>query len=166
MKKFLIQQKTKSNINQKQQLYSTDENRIALVFDADTINLNDLVAAVELYLDVADNSIECFGFTNDKEKIAAQHNALFSKKEFNLLGKIKSTRLNDKINQDYRLKINFFIGKNIFLEHISSQLKAELSIGLPYEKIQLNDLTINVKSSEINLFFKEAAKYIQLIKTK
>jgi len=81
---------------------------------------------------------------------------------FNSFGKIKSLEIQEFIEKDYDLLLDFTGTKNIYEKYLSLLLKANFKVGY-YTEEGLYDLMLNILIGDVKNFINETKKYLQIL---
>ncbi len=109
------------------------------------------------------NKIKIAAFTEDHKLVKFSKELLFSKKEIGWKGKIKSNELDTFINTKFDALISYYKQDNLELNLVTAYSKAEFKIGISYDDERLNDLILDVKPKEFEIFKKELNKYLTIL---
>tara|TARA_R110001632_G_scaffold43376_6_gene110116 strand:+ start:115687 stop:116202 length:516 start_codon:yes stop_codon:yes gene_type:complete len=99
-------------------------------------------------------------FNKDDEK-SYKH---FSEIDFDWKGEVVEPSLQSFLDEPFDLLICFFSKKNIFLEYTALASKATFKLGLSGLHPKLLDIQINTDASNVDVFFEETKKYLQIVK--
>ena len=110
------------------------------------------------------NKIKLAGFTEDAKQVLSSIELLYSQKDIGWKGKVKNNELETFINSEFDALISYYKQDNLELNLITARSKAKFKIGISDYDERLNDLIIDVKPKEIDLFEKELIKYLTILK--
>lgn len=88
----------------------------------------------------------------------------FSEKDFNWKGQIMDTSLESFLEEPFDVLICFFSKKNMYLEYAVRASRARFKVGFSEVITSLYDLEIACDTSEIDVFFDEMKKYLEILK--
>lgn len=109
-------------------------------------------------------TVEKLCFTQQRKKIKEQAELYFGTKDFSFIGNISTEKLKDVIHQDYEYVFQFFSKEHLYLNYLSAKTKANLRIGFEDVNPKLTDLLFKLNKTDLDLFFEEAKKYLEIIK--
>tara|TARA_B100000768_G_scaffold33575_1_gene32126 strand:- start:1718 stop:2233 length:516 start_codon:yes stop_codon:yes gene_type:complete len=98
-------------------------------------------------------------FSKDNQK-SYKH---FSEKDFNWRGDITDTSLQSFLEEPFDLLICFFNKKNIFLEYTVTSSNAAFKVGFSEASSDFFDLDIICDINQVDLFFDEIKKYLEIL---
>ncbi|MDG2275119.1 MAG: hypothetical protein P8L28_04670 [Flavobacteriaceae bacterium] len=87
----------------------------------------------------------------------------FSKKDFNWKGDILDTSLKSFLEEPFDLLICFYSKKNIFLEYVEASSEAVFKVGFSEANTGFFDLDIACNILQVDLFFDEMKKYLEIL---
>lgn len=162
LKELLVKLKTKTLL--KTSLPKGISNaKVLFVVDADAFDLNSIQKKFKSVFNDA-YAIDVIHFTHQKKKINKELNTCFSKKDFSYMGNLSTEKLQQLVEQDYEYVFQFFSKEHLYLSYVSANTKANLRIGFQDVNPALTDLIFNINQNDLGLFFKEAKKYLEIIK--
>lgn len=88
----------------------------------------------------------------------------FSEKDFNWKGKVVDTSLQSFLEKPFDLLICFFSKKNMYLEYVVRSSNASFKVGFSDVMSQVYDLEIACDPKEVEVFFDEVKKYLEILK--
>ena len=109
------------------------------------------------------NKIKIAAYTDDYKMVELSNELLFSKKQIGWRGKIKNNELEAFINTNFDALISYYREDNLELNLVTACSKADFKIGISNDDERLNDLILDVKPTEFNLFKKELIKYLTIL---
>jgi hypothetical protein len=98
-------------------------------------------------------------FSKDDQK-SYKH---FSEKDFNWKGAILDTSLQGFLEEPFDLLICFYAKKNIFLEYVEASSEAVFKVGFSKASTGFFDLDIACDIEQVDLFFDEMKKYLEIL---
>lgn len=109
-------------------------------------------------------TVEKLCFSQQKKKFKENADAFFGTKDFSFNGNISTEKLKDVIHQDYEYVFQFFNKEHLYLNYLSAKTKANLRVGFEDANAKLTDLLFKLNKTDLDLFFEEAKKYLEIIK--
>lgn len=161
-KKFFIQLKLKKLLKSVTKSEKSS-NKVLLLIDLNHFQ-KDEVETVFYSLFNEDYELETIAFSLDKKQIKQNFKHLFSVRDFSFFGNISNEALKHKTNLNYLYVFQLFSNENEYLNYLSAKSKTQLRVGLENSNQQITDLSIKVNDKQLELFFKEAKKYLEIIK--
>ncbi|WP_148639379.1 DUF6913 domain-containing protein [Aquimarina longa] len=115
-------------------------------------------------LGVKSDNLTVMGYKEDqKEIIDDKDAAYYNEKNFGISGAIKSKSLQDFVNKDYDVLINFYEKDIIELNYVAAASKAKFKVGCTAVDNRINDLIIGATTNDTNLFISELRKYLKIL---
>lgn len=133
-----------------------------LVFDKEFIDLewlNSLANALKTNA----NNLKILSLSNLKKEEVSVFTNTFSEKEIGWKGTLKSQIIKDFVAADFDLLINFYETKNLALQLVTAATKAQIKVGVYNADEDLNDLIIQTKLKDHNIFKTELVKYLNIL---
>jgi len=87
----------------------------------------------------------------------------FDQESFGLYGKIKNPALDEFLNREFDLLINYSSTEWIFTKVVLIRSQARLKAGFDSEKGDWQDISIKVPANDIDTFHKELIKYLKIM---
>lgn len=103
-------------------------------------------------------------FTEDHKKKKEFPQNYFTKTDFNLFGQLKNEETKILLKKDFEYLFHFYEQENNYLNLVAAQTKANLRVGINKVKQDLVHIQLNLKEKNLPLYFKEAFKYLEIIK--
>ena len=127
---------------------------LAVLIDASqSINIVSLLKLAN-ELGVKSDELKVMGYKEDhKEIIDDKDAAYYSDKSFGVSGAIKSKSLQDFIDRDYDVLINFYEENSLELNYVAAASKAKFKVGFAAVDNRINDLIIGATTNDTNLFY-------------
>lgn len=121
------------------------------------IDSEELIKKVKtLFKDCKSVQLATFSF----EKLTNKTQDYYDFNDFSLFGKVKSRSLQDFINSNFDLLINYHLKSNNLLYLVSAMSKSKFTLGFNPEDIRYNDLILDIKLLDFASFRKESKKYL------
>lgn len=138
---------------------------VGILADSRLFGSYDISRNLSQKLGIESRHFEIIIFENLKDDFVAQHYNTFTEKDFGMYGKVKAQNVQDFINTNYDLLINFSNQNNVYLNLVALQSKAKFKVGFANDDLtNLYDFMINVENNKIDIFTDELAKYLQILK--
>ncbi len=114
-------------------------------------------------LKINPNKIKIAAFTDDHKLLESSNELLFSRKQIGWKGKIKSNELETFVNTEFDALISYYKQDNLELNLVTAHSKANFKIGISNNDERLNDLILDVKPKDFNVFKEEFRKYLTIL---
>lgn len=121
---------------------------------------HDLQLAVEKQLELRNPRIYSYRKFDKHQEQSFKH---FSNKDFNWKGEIIEPSLQSFLDHPYDLLLCYYTKPNLFLEYTTLLSRATFKVGFAEVNLDLFDLEITTKSSELDDFFTETSKYLSIL---
>tara|TARA_B100001057_G_C22865053_1_gene956112 strand:- start:1253 stop:1801 length:549 start_codon:yes stop_codon:yes gene_type:complete len=139
--------------------------KIGIIFNAYKKENIELIRHFIDYFKTKGVSCEALGFVNQNKmkdfNLASLNIDYFNSKDCNFLGYPNSDNVNNFISEKFDIIINLSDEENIMYDYIVSHSSARFRIGK--SNINLYDLVINLKTSQLKEFITEVIFYLDLI---
>ncbi len=138
---------------------------LAVLIDAtQPINIVSLLKLAN-ELGVKSEELKVIGYKEDqKEKIIDDKDAAYyNDKSFGVNGAIKSKSLQDFVDKDFDVLINFYEKNSVELNYVAAASKAKFKVGFAEVDNRINDLIIGSTTNDANLFISELKKYLKIL---
>lgn len=163
IKKYFLQRKTNQLL--KQDLANGDYNK-KVIFLIDEAKFNQQKLKTSFFSVFTDSYELSFVHFTDKKKIKKSNPEEFiASSDFSFFGKLNNQALLDTINQEVELLFHFYESPHVFLDYLSTLVKANIRIGMNNFDERFIHFQLNQPEENWSLFFKEVHKYIQIIKS-
>mgnify|MGYP006921594351 CR=1 FL=1 len=137
---------------------------IGILADSRLFGSYDISRNLSQKLNILSKNFEIIIFENLKDDFVAQHYNTFNEKAFGMYGKIKAPNVQDFIDTDYDLLINYSNQSSIFMNLVALRSKAKFKVGFANNELQdLYDFMIDTASNKVDIFNAELAKYLQIL---
>ncbi|RXG15517.1 hypothetical protein DSM03_102252 [Leeuwenhoekiella aestuarii] len=162
-KQDLLKSKVKNfHKNSKQSFKNSIGEGVGLLVDLREFeNLKRLNELLLLLTESDDNML--IAFTHDKTHTEKESYLELSKSDFSISGSLKNPKIQQFIDKPFKVLISYYRTENVFLDFVSAQSKALFKVGISSELADFNDLTINSKAEEVQVFETELLKYLKLL---
>jgi hypothetical protein len=87
----------------------------------------------------------------------------FSEKDFNWKGHVLDSSFQSFLEEPFDLLICFYAKKNIFLEYVEASSEAVFKVGFSKASTGFFDLDIACDINQVDLFFDEMKKYLEIL---
>ncbi|WP_234387199.1 MULTISPECIES: hypothetical protein [Aquimarina] len=137
---------------------------LAVLIDAtQSINIVSLLKLAN-ELGVKSEELKVIGYKEDqKEIIDDKDAAYYNDKSFGVNGAIKSKSLQDFVDKDFDVLINFYEKNTVELNYVAAASKAKFKVGFAEVDNRINDLIIGASTNDTNLFISELKKYLKIL---
>lgn len=137
---------------------------LAILIDASqSVNVLSLLKLAN-ELGVKSDRMKIMGYKEDQKEIADDKDAAYyNDKSFSVNGAIKSQSLNDFVNKEYDVLINFYNEEKLALNYVAAASKAKFKVGYANIDHRINDLVIGQTDDDLNLFIAELKKYLKIL---
>ncbi|WP_247672643.1 hypothetical protein [Aquimarina sp. MMG016] len=137
---------------------------LAVLLDASkAINILSVVKLAN-ELGVKSDKLKVVGYKEDQKELEDDKDAAYyNDKSFGMNGAVKSGSLNEFINEDFDVLINFYDEDKLELNYVAVASKAKLKVGFAEVDNRINDLIIGSTTNDTNLFIAELKKYLKIL---
>jgi 3-methyladenine DNA glycosylase AlkD len=90
--------------------------------------------------------------------------AIFYEKQFNWNGVLQSKQVNDFLENQFDMLIDYTNADTVFKKYLVAKSKAKFKVGLANIDNRLYDFMIALNTNDIRLFNKELVKYLKILK--
>jgi len=139
-------------------------NTLAVLVDAS--QSIDIISIVKLAneLGVNPDRLKVMSFKEGQKEIEDDNNsAYFNEHSFGLGGEVKRKTLNEFIQKEYDVLINFYAQDKLELNFVAAASKAKLKVGFAATDNRINDLVIGTPVVDTTLFIAELKKYLKIL---
>lgn len=159
MKKYLIRKKTIANQKKVAQVTTSSVNVLLLLED------NLTVAQVsKMFQHSFGTTYQLHFVVYTKDKLSGESpEYLVNQASFSFFGNIKNQFITKLLDKKFCYQFNLFSEDNCYLNYLSSCAYSNYSIGFTSPNDSSNDISIKASTEELDLFFKEAKKYLSII---
>lgn len=137
---------------------------VLVLFDVQRTSSAHFFSALIKLLGESDIQVELLGFRAKKNPKKPEYCPVFYNSDFGLDGHISGAEINPVFERAFDVLINYFDEPKWQLTGASLQIKNRFSVGFPELDKRLNDLIINIRLNESDVFEKELIKYLKLFK--
>ncbi|WP_233194490.1 hypothetical protein [Aquimarina sp. I32.4] len=137
---------------------------LAVLIDASqSINVVSLLKLAN-ELGVKSDKLKIVGYKEDLKEIEDDKDTTYyNDKSFGVTGAVKRKSLQNFINEDYDVLINFYEKDAIELNYVAAASKAKFKVGFAAVDNRINDLIIGATTNDTNLFISELKKYLKIL---
>jgi len=89
--------------------------------------------------------------------------SVYNPKDFGWKDNVKNQELQQFIDTDFDLLINYYTKENIGLKLITASSKAKMKVGILQTDERFNDLIIKTDIKDIKTFTSELIKYLKIL---
>ncbi|MDH7448264.1 DUF6913 domain-containing protein [Aquimarina sp. 2201CG14-23] len=137
---------------------------LAVLIDASqSVNVLSVVKLAN-ELGVKSERLKVMGYKEDQKEISDDKDAAYyNDKSFGVGGTVKSNSLNEFIQKEYDVLINFYSESKLELDYVAAASKAKFKVGFAEIDNRINDLVIGAANQNTNLFISELKKYLKIL---
>lgn len=135
---------------------------LGIIVNVDETDDLELLKSLATTLGVRPNKLKIIAFTSDKKGVTYSWDVCFNPKDFGWKGSIKNIELQSFIETDFDALISYYTSDVLELKLITAKSKAKFKIGILQSEARLNDLIINTKLKEFDVFRTEVYKYLKI----
>ncbi|KAA1247106.1 hypothetical protein F0000_05125 [Aquimarina sp. RZ0] len=137
---------------------------LAVLIDASqSVNILSVVKLAN-ELGVKSDSLKVMGYKEDQKEISDDKDAAYyNNKSFGVNAAIRSNSLQEFINKEYDVLINFYSESKLELDIVAAASKAKFKVGFSEIDNRINDLVIGSANDNTNLFISELKKYFKIL---
>jgi len=114
-------------------------------------------------LEIKTNRITIIAFTEDEKSESGMWDSVYNPKDFGWKDNVKNQELQQFIDTDFDLLINYYTKENIGLKLITASSKAKMKVGILQTDERFNDLIIKTDIKDIKTFTSELIKYLKIL---
>ncbi len=114
-------------------------------------------------LGVAPENLKIVGYKEDKELEEDKKIVYYNDKSFGVSGAMKNKSIQEFINKDYDVLINFYEEDKLELNYVAAASTAKIKVGFAEVDHRINDLIIGSTANDANLFINELKKYLKIL---
>ncbi|WP_298541041.1 hypothetical protein [uncultured Aquimarina sp.] len=166
LKKNALKKSIESHIKKRKSLAKEVSGIKSLAVLIDASQSVNVLSVVKLAneLGVKSERLKVMGYKEDQKEISDDKDAAYyNDRSFGVNGSVKSNSLNDFINNDYDVLINFYSESKLELDYVAAASKAKFKVGFAEIDNRINDLVIGAANQNINLFISELKKYLKIL---
>jgi len=158
--KKYIEKKLKNRILQSSQ---GKINSLGVIFSKDEKDDFDRFKVLASDLEIKTNRITIIAFTEDEKSESGMWDSVYNPKDFGWKDNVKNQELQQFIDTDFDLLINYYTKENIGLKLITASSKAKMKVGILQTDERFNDLIIKTDIKDIKTFTSELIKYLKIL---
>lgn len=115
-------------------------------------------------LEILNKDLKLIFYKEEKRNLPTFEQNNFSSKDFNWKGVLNKPSVEEFLDRKYDLFIGYYSKNNIYLDYVTSRIKAKLKVGLKLKDERFFDIIFKIKITEYKTFEKELSKYIHILK--
>jgi len=130
------------------------------------IEFNDLewLNGLSKVLKINTNNLKIMSLTNTKKDEISVYTNTFTEKEIGWKGNFKSEDIKTFVSTEFDLLVNLYETNHLALQLVTAASKAKLKVGIASGEERLNDIIIQTKLKDHNIFKTELVKYLNILK--
>lgn len=166
LKTYYVKKRIQRNIEELKSFSSRFDNgivKIGCLIDMDVIKDIDPLLQLTKFYGVRPENYIFLGYKRKSDETHANGVPFLTDREINWQGKIRNYHADRLAEQEYDVLINYFNEPKLALLLLSSSIKAKLRIGFQGIDMTYNDIIINCKLEEENIFIEETKKILETI---
>ena len=113
---------------------------------------------------IGSNNFYVLTYKNKNESYNEFRGAFFYEKQITLSGKIKSNEVNEFLNKEFDMLIDYTGANTIFSKFLVAKSKAKFKVGHLIDEESLYNFMIDVPLNDADTFNKELIKYLKILK--
>lgn len=114
-------------------------------------------------LKVHANKIKVIAYTTDLKSHGNSWDACFNVKDFGWNGQINNVELQSFLDEPFDVLISYYTKDHLELKLLTASSKSQFKIGILQNDARLNDIIINTKIKEVDIFSNEVVKYLTVL---
>lgn len=159
MKKYFIRKKIIAKQKKLTEVNSTSVNVLLLLDDSLSVN-----QVSKMFQDNFGATYQLYYIVYTKDKLSEESpKYLVNQASFSFFGNIKNQFITKILDKKFCYQFNLFSEDNCYLNYLSSCAYSNYSLGFTSPNDSSNDISIKASTEELDLFFKEAKKYLSII---
>ena len=124
----------------------------------------DLLKKLQRDIASGSNNFSVLTCKNTNDSFNEFRGVSFYEKDFSWNGTLKSKEVNNFLDTDFDMLIDYTKAHNIYNKYFATKSKAKFKVGYANIDDRLYDLMIAVENEEINQFNNELVKYLKILK--
>lgn len=165
LKKYFLKKQIEKNLKENVSGKNLSELKtVGLLVNAQEFENIDAFNSLVNSLEIFNKDLKLIFYREEKRSLPTFEQNHFSSKDFNWKGILDKPAVEEFLDREYDLFIGYYSKKNLYLDYVTSRVKAKLKVGLKPKDDRLFDIIFKLKTSEYSLFEKELAKYINIFK--
>ena len=113
---------------------------------------------------IGSNNFYILTYKNKNENYNEFRGVFFYEKQVTISGKIKSNEVNEFLNKEFDMLIDYTGANTIFSKFLVAKSKAKFKVGHLIEEERLYNFMIDVPLDNADAFNKELIKYLKILK--
>lgn len=138
-------------------------NSIGIIFNLNEYHDNEAFNFFLKDANMHQNSIKNIIFIDNDQADLNSWDSCFSQKDIGWKAKINNAELQKFVDTKFDLLISYYNHDNLWLNLVTAMSKSNFKVGISDYDSRLNDLIINLKSKEIDVFKTEIIKYLKIL---
>lgn len=163
VKSFFIENRIKKSLNKATSVDQAKIITIGLLVDISDKNLVEQIKNElnKLSIDLTKTKTLTFRQALKKEEIYTFD--VISMKDYNFMGKLQNEKALQFINYPFDLLINFFEDHQQAMNELAIRSKAKFKVGFKNQYNNYNNLFIETRFDQVDLFISETFKYLKIL---
>ncbi len=138
-------------------------NSFACIINIDEFNHIEVFYELAKEMGLRQDQFKIIGFSVLESDNSHHTIPVFYSKDLGWGGKIENTDINELLNKEYDLLLNYFENTPLVLSLVSVYAKAAFKVGLTPKNQLYNNMVIDVKTNEFLKFKQEFLKYLSIL---
>ncbi|MFV8327399.1 DUF6913 domain-containing protein [Flavobacterium sp. ZS1P14] len=147
--------------NVKSNTLSTSIQTVGLLIDATYFSEKEALIRELVANGFSANNIKVIVYRDKFKKSDAHTHPAFGAKHLNWKGEIANTQVNDFVNEQFDLLINYYDVEKAILMVVTHNSKAQFKVGFSSIDKRLNHLIINTSAENYKVFVHELFRYLK-----
>jgi hypothetical protein len=135
---------------------------LGIIVNVDETDDLEILKSLATTLRVRPNKLKIIAFTSNKKDVTYSWDVCFNPKDFGWKGTIKNIELQSFLDTDFDALISYYTLDILELKLLTAKSKAKFKIGILQSEKRLNDLIINTKLKDFDVFRNEVYKYLKI----
>lgn len=165
IKEFFVKKTLNNNLsNQNNKVFPKNVQTIGLLIDESNFSNSEALIKELMINGIASENIKVVAYKVKFKEKETYFLPTFGKKHINWKGEITENFLNEFVNSEFDLLLNYYNVENVILMLITSKSKARFKVGFSTVDNNLNRLMISTELENYKLFVSELFRYLKNIK--
>lgn len=158
-KKYLNKLLSKRNVN----VNDSKVKNLGIILNIDEVEDFELFRDLASAIKVHPNNLKIIAYSGNKKEKENSWDLCFYPDDFGWKGKIKNVELQTFLEKRFDVLISYYSYEDIELKLLTALSNAEFKVGTLQTDERLNDLIIQTKLKDFNVFKNELLKYLTIL---
>lgn len=136
---------------------------IGCIVDVDHFPKADSFYELTVDFSLRPNAVKIVGYKKEYDKNSPYSIPMFSDRDLGWKGRIENGYVQEFLDRDYDVLINYYEEDNLMMKLLSVKTSARIKVGLGSQDTKVNDLILNTPLDDFKLFKDELKKYLKVL---